>query len=192
MKRFVLPALLVASVLLAAPAPAAAGPGAKIWNQDSSDHGFHLDLHAGFSWWGRGFAGGVRFNIPLAKKGFLSGHNDAFYLSFGVDTYVVRWRDYDGDCGRGYCWDYGLGLGFPVVAHWEFYLFQKFSVFAEAGANIFLHPGVLRGRRGDDFVEDPGHWVVAAAGVRWKFGRSASFIARLGLPYAAVGISFEF
>lgn len=184
-------AVVVASVALS-PTATLADAGPKIWNQDSSDHGFHLDLHAGFSPWGRGFAGGVRFNIPLVKKGFLSGHNDAFYLSVGVDTYIVRWRDYnDPNCGRGYCWDYGLGVGFPVVAHWEFYLWQKFSVFGEVGANIFLHPGIFR-NRGNDFIEDPGQWVVAAAGVRWKFGRTASFIARLGLPYIAAGISFEF
>lgn len=192
MKRLFFPALLAAAFVLAVPTPAAAGPGPKIWNQNSGDHGFQLDFHAGFSWYGRGFAGGVRFNIPLVRKGFLSGHNDAFYLSIGVDSYVIRWRDYRDDCGRGYCHDYGFGLGIPIVAHWEFYFFQKFSAFVEAGGNVFFHPGVFRGRGDRDFVDNPRHWIIAAAGVRWKFGRSASFIARIGLPYAAVGISFEF
>ncbi|MCB9604515.1 MAG: hypothetical protein H6720_29695 [Sandaracinus sp.] len=195
MHRWLLRAALTAALLgTFAPSLAEADAGPKIWNQDSADHHFHIDLQAGFSWWGRGFAGGARFNIPLLKKGFLRGHNDAFFLSVGVDTYFVRWRNYDDpDCnaGRGYCWRYGLGLGFPVVAHWEFYLWQKFSVFGEAGANVYLHPAVLRGR-GNDFVEDPGAWVVAAVGVRWRFGRTGSFVARLGLPYAAIGVSFEF
>ncbi|MBX3246156.1 MAG: hypothetical protein KF901_03135 [Myxococcales bacterium] len=181
---FVVCALALASMA----STAHASPGAKIWNRDASDHRFTIDIHGGFSYYGRGGVAGVRFNIPLAPQGFIRGKNDAFYLSLGVDTHIVRW--YGRGCGDGWC-DYGLGVGFPVAAHWEFYFFEKFSFFAEAGVNIFLHPGILRGDR-RRFVEHPAAWVLAAAGVRWKFGRTVSFIARIGTPYVTAGISFEF
>ncbi|HBQ11511.1 MAG TPA: hypothetical protein DEF51_10195, partial [Myxococcales bacterium] len=41
---------------------------------------FQLDVHGGFSWWGVGFASGVRFGIPLVNNGFVDSINNAVYL----------------------------------------------------------------------------------------------------------------
>ena len=43
-----------------------------------------------------------------------------------------------------------------------------------------------------DFVDEPGAWVVGAAGVRWRFSDRGSFVARLGTPYTSIGISLMF
>lgn len=48
---------------------------------------FQLDVHAGFTWWGVGFASGARFGIPILNNGFVPSINNAVYINFGADFY---------------------------------------------------------------------------------------------------------
>ena len=103
-------------------------------------------------------------------------------MNFGADLYYVYYRR---DRDR----PYGVGVGFPIAGHWEFYFTEKFSFFAELGVNIFLHPGVFRNQR---FFEHPAAWVLAAVGIRFRFSDHVNLFARAGIPYSALGLGFEF
>ena len=153
------------------------------FDENETHSEFTVDVHAGFAFYGRGLASGARLGIPLAKQGFIKGKNDVFMLSVGLDAYYVRHR---GDSTRR--WRYGVGLGFPIVGHWEFFLTPKFSFFAEIGVNIFLHPGVFRDE--GKFIDHPGAWVVGAGGIVYRFSENIGFIARAGTPYISAGIQF--
>lgn len=163
-------------------AASAQGHGADVFDRDESHGAFQLDVHTGFMFYGRGLSAGVRFGIPIVKRGFLT-KNDALYLQFGADMYFIRYR-HQGE------WDYGPGLGFPILAHWELYFTTKASAFFEVGGNVFLHPGVFRDE--GDFILYRGAWFLGAVGIHYRFGRNIGFVARAGTPYCTVGLGFEF
>lgn len=183
-----LAAALLASTLatasLAAPAPASAQ--VNIGTPHRGSRPLQLDFHGGFTWWGFGAVAGARFGIPLVQNGFISSINNAFYLNFGADFYFVRCR-----CGRGGRDEYWPGFGIPITGHWEFYFSETWSVFVEAGLNIYFHPRWLRGN-GGFFDDDAGAWFIGAVGARLHFSDSFGLVLRLGTPYASFGITFFF
>lgn len=150
---------------------------------------FQLDIHGGFAWHGNGVASGVRFGIPIMNNGFISSLNNAVYINFGADLYYVH----SGGCGGGGrfgCGGYGIGLGIPVTLHWEFYLNQTWSIFAEVGPQFYMHPRFLRG---DSFgVHAPGNWFVAQVGGRLRISDWFMLTLRVGNPYVSFGVTFEF
>jgi len=148
---------------------------------------FQLDLHAGFTWHGVGAASGVRFGIPLMENGFIGTLNNAVYLNFGADFYWVQWRDR----GRGNGWDYNWGMGFPVTLHWEFYFSESWSAFAEIGAQFYVHPEWLHGN-GRFEVRQWGQWFIAAVGGSWHITPNFALTVRVGNPYVAAGLTFQF
>lgn len=181
-------ALVFAAVsALSAPQAAQAQSGnVDIQQPFNGQRPFQLDIHAGFTWWGVGFASGARFGIPILNNGFIPSLNNAVYINFGVDFYYVRWA-YDGGCN---CWDYGVGLGFPVALHWEFYFNENWSAFAEVGFQFFLDPWFFNGGPFD--VHDAGYWVLAAVGGSFHINENFLLTLRVGNPYAAFGLTFQF
>jgi len=149
---------------------------------------FQLDIHGGFTWWGVGAATGVRFGIPLVDNGFVSEINNAVYLNFGFDFYWVRWRCRRGGCSNG--WDYNAGFGFPVTLHWEFYFNENWSAFAEIGGQFFIHPAWWDGGNFD--WREPGAWFIWTVGGSFHVNEWFLLTLRVGSPYIAFGITFQF
>lgn len=147
---------------------------------------FQLDIHAGFEWWGVGFATGARFGIPIMNNGFVPSINNAVYINFGFDFYWARWRY----VGAGNYWDYGAGFGIPVALHWEFYFNEHWSAFAEIGVNVYFHPRFLHGERYD--VYDGGYWFLFAVGGSFHVNDWLLLTLRVGSPYIAFGVTFQF
>ncbi|MEC7518707.1 MAG: hypothetical protein VYE22_02525 [Myxococcota bacterium] len=150
---------------------------------------FQLDIHGGFTWWGVGAATGVRFGIPIVENGFVDSINNAVYLNFGGDFYFVRSRCVAN--GRGNCdWDYGPGFGFPVTLHWEFYFNERWSAFAEIGGQFFIHPRFVNGERYD--VYEAGYWFIWTVGGSLHLTENVLLTLRVGSPYIAFGVTFQF
>ncbi|HJL16569.1 MAG TPA: hypothetical protein RMH99_12980 [Sandaracinaceae bacterium LLY-WYZ-13_1] len=182
-----LAAALAAAGALAAPASAEA-QRVDIETPFTGERPFQLDVHAGFTWWGVGFASGVRFGIPVVHNGFVESINNAVYLNFGADFYFIR--SYAYDCGRGRCWEYGPGFGFPVTLHWEFYFNDDWSAFAELGAQFFVHPRWIDGNGWD--WREPGAWFIWTVGGSYHVSESFLLTLRVGSPYVAFGLTFQF
>jgi hypothetical protein len=143
---------------------------------------FQLDVHAGFLWSGYGFAAGARFGIPIMHNGFVSSIDNAVYLNFGFDFYYL-------DTFDGANRHYGAGFGIPVTLHWEFYFSDTWSAFAELGFQVFFHPRFFEG---GGFYADAGHWVIGMVGGSLHFSEAVALTLRIGNPYAALGLTFQF
>lgn len=142
-----------------------------------------LDLHAGFSFIGRGLAAGGRFGIPVVHNGFVKKINNAIYVNFGADLYFI---DYKHGGAKGV---YAPAVGIPVTMHWEFYFTRSWTAFGEVGPTLFLHPAVLKG---DGWDWSPGHWFSAGVGGRYLLHETLALTLRLGSPYSSFGVSFFF
>lgn len=177
--------LAALSITAAAPSEAEA-QGTDINTPFTGQRPFQLDVHAGFVWRGWGFASGVRFGIPIVNNGFISSINNAVYINFGADFYYLRCY-YCGRRGNDY---YGFGLGFPVSLHWEFYVNDNWSFFAEIGVNIWLDPAFFDGDPYDPY--DGFYWFLAAAGASFHVSQNFLLTLRVGIPYVAFGLTFQF
>lgn len=185
MDRPLLAACALAAASLALDAAAAEAQHQPIIEQPhTGSRPVTLDVHVGPSWYGVGLATGVRLGIPLVPNGFIGHLNNAVYLTVGADFYYIRYGDPDDR--------YGPGFGFPVGLHWEFYFTEKLSAFAEVGANVFLGPWVFDSASDARFGNYPGAWILFAVGGKFWINDHFALMARLGTPYAAVGMSLAF
>jgi hypothetical protein len=174
--------LLTALTLAVTIAPTAAHGQSIIKRPFGGSRPMQLDVHAGFSFVGRGLATGARFGIPLMHNGFIKSINNAVYINFGLDLYFVNYKYARND-------SYAVGLGIPVTLHWEFYFTPRWSAFGEVGPNIYIHPGALKGHGWD---WSPGHWFTAGVGGRFFLSESMALTLRLGTPYSSFGVTFMF
>ncbi|MEC7523690.1 MAG: hypothetical protein VYE22_27655 [Myxococcota bacterium] len=179
-----LAAALTFCALLGVTAAADAQGSVDIRRPHTGSRPVQLDFHGGLSWWGWGAATGVRFGFPILENGFIPSINNAVYLNFGADFYWVRWRRNGSD------WDYHAGLGLPVTLHWEFYFDERWSAFIEVGGQVFFHPRFFRGDPYD--VYEGGYWFVAAAGGSFHINENVLLTLRVGSPYVAFGVTFQF
>ena len=131
-----------------------------------------LELHAGFAYIGVGPAIGGRFGLPIVKNGFIGGWDNAVYLTVGLDLYAT------------FPGGFGFGVGVPITGAWNFYFNDKFSAFADVGLNLYFNTYYLRGA----FVFPIGNWITAGVGGRYHLNEKLALLARVGSPYAAVGI----
>ena len=137
-----------------------------------------FELHVGPAFHDMGMAVGGRFGIPIVDNGFISRINNAVYLSLGADYYLV---DYNGNLHGA--------LGIPLVLHWEFYLAEKWSVYAEAGFNVYIHPSIFQG---DGWVWSTSHWIEGSVGGRYHINEKVALTLNLGNPYSSFGVLFKF
>ncbi|MFK7987149.1 MAG: hypothetical protein AB8I08_14080 [Sandaracinaceae bacterium] len=147
---------------------------------------YQLDLHAGVSFFGFGLATGARFGIPLLHEGLLPDFEDALYFNVGFDFYFVQNRRNRFNGSHAY----GGALGLPFTVQWQVYLDANWTVFAELGAQVFLHPRLFDDGTGDPL--EPGYFVVAAAGIGYRIADILQLTLRVGTPYASLGLTVEF
>ncbi len=128
--------------------------------------GGHGDLGAGF-----------RVDIPIVPEGFISGANDEFALSPGLD---IQFVDLDGH-------DHLLLIP-QLAVQWNFYFRRPWSIFPELGAAIVF--GSSHHGYHDDDVDvhvDP----LFAFGARYHFSARNALILRAGFPSGfQIGVSF--
>ncbi len=174
-------ALVLATAAALAPTPARADH--EIGTAFTGNRPYQLDVHAGLLWYGVGLAAGARFGIPIMHNGFVGSIDNAVYFNFGAEFYYLEsFRD---DLSRYY----GAGFGIPITLHWEFYFNDTWSAFAEVGLQVFFHPRLFD--RGD-FQVEAGAWVIALVGGSLHFSEAIALTLRIGNPYVALGLTFQF
>ncbi|TNE43342.1 MAG: hypothetical protein EP343_33740 [Deltaproteobacteria bacterium] len=148
---------------------------AEAWG--SVPRGVELEApHIAFSPFGIGGAAGFRVNIPLVTRGLLPRFPDALHFGVGADLYYIGYED-----------AYGLGLGVPLVVQWNLYFTRVFSLYLEAGINVWFHEGYFRGR---PIFFSPS-WLMGAIGFRFRLSSRVALQLRLGSPYSSFGVSFQ-
>jgi hypothetical protein len=147
---------------------------------------------------GLGFGAGLRISIPVLREGFIRPINDSVAIGFGLD-----WVHYDGEDGAvGRCAQFVPGPNgtqiciqvtryagpadyyyAPVVMQWNFWLFDAFSSFAEAGLAPYY-----QSQEYDD--GDVGITGAFQLGGRLHVTHWAAFSFRIGYPTFSLGVSF--
>lgn len=140
----------------------------------------HLDIlpwhrNYGHGYYGNGlgnveFSGGFRASIEIADPAFIPKINNTVAITFGIDL--------TNNC-RG-CSTRSFSFWSPVALQWNFFLTDKWSVFAEGGFML---------RSYGFFNETYGDFTFAAGG-RFHFTDKVALTMRVGYPFVSVGISF--
>lgn len=164
---------------------------------DHPDYHVEIEPHLLLGWahlyHDNGFGLGGRFTIPIVQNGFVKTINNSVGITFGLD-----WVRYGGCYYRYRGADYGCGASFflfPVAMQWNFWLTEKWSVFAEPG--LYIYHGVY-----DDYCDRfgpgdncgyPTRTSVEPAlylGGRFHFNDTVSLTMRIGYPTLSFGVSF--
>jgi hypothetical protein len=171
-----MPSALVLVAALAASAPAYA---TDITEPFTGKRTHVVEFHGGFSYYGVGLIGGLRYGIPIVDNGFIGPLNNSVYINFGADFYLLG--NVPG-LGGG-----GVGVGVPVTLQWNFYFTDEWSAYGEAGLNAYFDTYTFDGQG----LLFGGTWVAAAVGGRYHFSENAALIGRLGSPYASIGVELK-
>lgn len=157
--------MLVASAI--APAPARA-------ETQRSHHAIRLDGHGSIGWYGD-LSVGFRVEFPIVPDGLVDGVDDELSLSPGLDFLWFYHPDFP-----------GVGIYPLVMAQWNFYLGERWSVFPELGATLIF--AEHRDRYWRTFIAP-----VIAAGGRYHFSDRLALLVRVGWPVGlSVGLVFSF
>jgi hypothetical protein len=169
----------------------------------------HLVVGWADQWAGTGFGIGGRVSINLTDSGFIKKINNSVAIGFGLD-----WVHYSGTgCAYdprypGYCYGFGYYgsadfFHIPVVMQWNFYVAQRWSVFAEPG--IYIYHGVYDapnypcngpqlppcGLYGNYYGSNTGIGPALWVGGRYHFSDTVALTMRLGYPdLLTIGVSF--
>ncbi len=170
--------LLIAA--LAATSLAAVGTAqAQSPSSNASNHigGARVDVHADLGGYGS-FGAGFRVDVPLLREGFIQNTDDELALSVGLDGYFVNfYRDY---------YDGGPYLIPSIVAQWNFYIGDEWSVFPEAGLSLWVGDSKYL-RRGTGFYAAPNIGI----GARYHFSQRNALLARISSPTGfQLGLTF--
>jgi hypothetical protein len=163
---------------------------------------FNLTPSGFFDYGGTGFGPGLRVSIPVMSPGFIKTINDSIAISFGLD--LMRYdgyRYFKGGCGKNLnCGYYDAGgfwaMYLPVAMQWNFWLTDRWSVFAEPGF-AFRHAFF------DDAYCDPrlygcgtsrnDFYFAFYGGARFALSDRLALTMRLGHPtLLSVGLSIFF
>jgi hypothetical protein len=148
---------------------------------------FDFDPSGFHTYAGTGFGPGVRFSIPIMSPGFVKTINDSIALSFGVDLIHYDGYAYSYGCGRfnvcGYNYASFWSAYFPFTMQWNFWLTEKWSVFAEPGfafrhsfyTDAYCAPGVYCPAH-DNF------YPAFFGGGRFAVSQHLTLTMRLGYP----------
>ncbi len=139
-------------------------------------HGVRMDAHVNLGTYG-GVGVGVRGDIPIVPEGFIDGIDDELAISPGADVYLFN--SYTRYSSGAYV--------IPVVmAQWNFYLNDQWSLFPEAGLAMFIgNAAYLPGNRGLYLT------VATGAGARYHFNDRNALLMRASWPTGLqVGMTF--
>jgi hypothetical protein len=158
--------------------------------------GVRFDVHLDLGW--DDFGVGFRVDIPVVPDGFLrsSRVEDEFVISPGLDVMFFDWDDDHYDRCNDDFDDDDIGIWPVVVAQWNIYLNDKWSVFPELGiAFMFLDSwdDDWEFRRGGWVCDDDDFDVTAAVsfGARYHFTRRLSLLMRVNWPAGLqIGLTF--
>jgi len=129
-------------------------------------HAFEAEPHALLSPWHRhgDLVPGVGFRgtVTLAHEGFIRSINDSVGLGFGLDW--TRYHAY-----------------VPLVLQWNFWLTERWSVFAEPGVAIHWTEERFRRARPD---------FTVYGGARVRLADRVALTFRAGYPAISLGVSF--
>ncbi len=125
LRRTVVAALLLATTATRADDSPFRGPHG-LFDKSPQDRSSELSIWAGLPWYyGYGLSTGVRYAMPLVKKGFLPKVNDSFELEFGGDYSYA-----------GYGW-YSINVLDAVAAgRWTLHLTSNFATYAKLGLGL--------------------------------------------------------
>jgi len=186
MKRYLAGAATVGALVLAS------GTAEAQYIRQPGDHNhFEIEVHGAYSYWGNngygtGLGPGFRLGIPLIPAGPISRINNSFALTVGADLLYWSWSWRWAGAGGG--WGNFWTLRSYVGPQWNFYLHEKFSLFAEATFVPEFY--LINNCAGCNVVS---LWFDVAVGGRWHWGGNAGFPAltfRLGSSATTVGVSF--
>ena len=177
----------MATVLLGTAADAEAqrrGRGRKI-------DGVRFDVHLDAGWH-QAFGVGFRVDIPIVPDGFIDSVDDELAISPGGELFFWSWH---GHRGRGNYWDYrsdGVAFWPVVMAQWNFYLNESWSIFPELGMGIAFWSYEHEHRGGE--IETHGEvrpFPSISFGARWHFTDRNALLFRINWPAGAqFGITF--
>lgn len=163
------------------------------------------------SYGGTAIGPGFRASIPLMSPGFIKTINNSVAISFGADLMHYSGRNYYG--WSGYCngnpkncpgWYAGYDTAFwavlfPVTMQWNFFLTDKWSVFAEPGFTIrhaflpdytWCQGGVYDPRYGSCSRDATSFYFTFYAGGRFHFSDKLALTMRIGHPTTfSIGLS---
>jgi hypothetical protein len=194
-RNFALAAIAAAATLLAAPSAFA-----DLTIKDPNPPQYKLELEPKFNitpggfyhYGGTGFGPGVRASTPHMSPGFIKTINDSIAISFGLD--MIRYDGYSYfNYNPGGFWSFYL----PVAMQWNFWLTDRWSVFAEPGfafRHAFLDDAYCdRKRFGNACADTNDFYFAFYAGGRFAITDTLALTMRLGHPtLLSVGLSIFF
>jgi len=136
-------------------------------------HRYYGYRYRGYRYAGVGdpeFGAGFRASIELGDPAFIPKLNNTVAISFGADITNCRF------CPRGY----GFTIWTPITMQWNFFLTDKWSVFADLG----IMPRTI------GFYHDVFFDFMAEIGGRYHFNDTVALTMRIGYPFVSVGVSF--
>ncbi len=155
--------------------------------------GVRGDVHADLGWYGS-FGIGGRVDIPIVPNGFLRNVDDELVISPGAELYFFNYYS----CGPydAYCTNHGVSFWPTVMAQWNFYLNDKWSVFPEAGlVGLFYDAYYCNG--GPMCPNGMGYHTVFlirpsfSVGARYHFGGRLALLMRFNWPAGfQIGLAF--
>lgn len=185
-RKILVSGCLATAALLAFATEAQARPTIKNPN-DHPEYRAELEPHANFIFWHAGwyggkhgygryhgvgdaeFGGGFRATIEVGDPLFIPKINNTIGITFGIDFTNCR-----------YCDRHDFAVWNPVGLQWNFFLTDKWSVYAEGG--LVLHSGGFY-----SYVDPEPFFDV---GGRFHFNDKVSLTMRIGQPFFSIGVSF--
>ncbi|HET9954717.1 MAG TPA: hypothetical protein VFQ61_09435 [Polyangiaceae bacterium] len=154
----------------------------------------HLALQFDRGWRGEGtgIGPGFRVSLPVVQNGPLKNLNNNLAVGLGLDYTHFRGCDRpgtSGECSVNQYW-------FPVLAQWNFFFTDHWSAFAELGFSVlhrtiawdtecpFLDAGQCHSKSFRPL--EPVIFVGGRYLITGRFG----VVARVGSPYASLGVDF--
>ncbi len=136
-----------------------------------------------------GFGPGFRGTFVIVDKGFIPKVNDSVGIGFGTDWMVFGPEHCHGGGRNAYCHTPNQEVVVPIVMQWNFWVHEKWSVFAEPGTAFVFRDD------DDDFDHQDLRFFwdnfTVYAGGRYHFTDGMALTLRVGAPFAAsFGLSF--
>lgn len=147
--------------------------------------GVRVDVHGSFGFHAA-LGAGFRIDIPIVPGGFINGVEDELALSPGAEFFFVHFSRHNHNDNLHFGDDFSF---WPlVVAQWNVYLNQDWSIFPELGVTvgIWSHSHGAQGGHAHGTIHPAGGF-----GARFHFNQRNALLMRVSWPAGGqVGITF--